>query len=151
MTKKNHKKKSGFNSGMLQYADPRLEQRYATVEKELGDKRFICKTLNSAELVCKLTPGTAKKAKKNGITRLTTKSDRQYWVVVQPMSSDIDGKQEIVTVYNHNQSKQLKKEGKLAIVKEESTEETSCFDYKKNVNINAEKEINDDVIDIDDL
>merc|ERR1711865_1327328 len=104
MTKKNQKKQnSGPRSSILQYAIARLEQRYATVEKELGDKRYLCKTLNGAELICKLFNGTAKRAKKNGIIRLSVKSDKPYWVIVQPMSSDIDGKQEIVIVYNHKQ------------------------------------------------
>ena len=133
-------------SNGLQYAEPKLEQKYAKVSKELGCRKFLCELLNGQERIASLSSGTARRASSNGIRRL--KAD--HWVLIQPLTSDVDGPQEIVTVYNTKEHKQLEQEGRLAIVKEEKEEEQAVV-FEGDEDKPDEIVIDDDDIDIDDL
>lgn len=130
----------------LQYADAKMEQKYAKVTKELGCRKFLCELLNGQERIASLSSGTSRRASSNGVRRLRVDN----WVLIQPIGSDVDGHQEIVTVYNNGQHKQLEQEGRLAIVKEEKEEEKLII-FEGEEDKPDEKVIDDDDLDIDDL
>ena len=130
----------------LQYADTKMEQKYAKVTKELGCRKFLCELLNGQERIASLSNGTARRASSNGVRRLRVDN----WVLIQPIGSDVDGPQEIVTVYNNGQHKQLEQEGRLAIVKEEKEEEKLII-FEGDDDKPEEIVIDDDDLDIDDL
>lgn len=143
-------KKSKFSkvgkANILDYADKKLEQKYAKVVKELGCRKFKCELLNKQELVASLSNGVARRGVQNGVRRVK----EGVWVLIQPLSSDVYGLQEIVTVYNSKQLKQLEDEGKLAIIVEENKKEDLGF-YFEGEDDNENIEINDDDFDFDDL
>jgi len=145
---KNVKKHKRFRSKnqLLIYADESNEQKYAVIKKELGNQRFLCSLLDKQERVCCLSRGTARKARRNGIKYVREGT----WVLVQPMSSNINGKQEIVTVYNNKQHGQLEHEGKLAVVVEYKPKEDLGFIFESDYK-NEDLEIDDDNFDIDTL
>lgn len=147
LNNKRNKFSKASKANTLIYADSKMEQKYAKVVKELGCRKFKCELLNKQELVASLSSGVARRAAMNGVKRLK----EGVWVLIQPLSSDISGLQEVVTVYNNKQHKQLENEGKLAIIVEESdSDDNNGFEFEgeeKNDNI----EINDDDFDIDDL
>ena len=126
----------------LQYADASLEQKYGRVIKELGCRNFQVALLNGLELVASLSKGVARRAPK----RLKVDD----LVLVQPMSDDIYGKQEIVTIYSARFEKQLKDEGKLAIVKEKEEKEQTGFIIEGDEEEN-QIHFDADDIDIDDI
>ena len=127
----------------LQYADASLEQKYGRVIKELGCRNFQVALLNGLELVASLSKGVARRAPK----RLKVDD----LVLVQPMSDDIYGKQEIVTIYSAQFEKQLKDEGKLAIVKEEKEEKEQTGFIIEGDEEENQIHFDADDIDIDDI
>tara|TARA_B110000908_G_C10266009_1_gene464046 strand:- start:3383 stop:3835 length:453 start_codon:yes stop_codon:yes gene_type:complete len=132
----------------LIYANASNEEKYAKVSKSQGGKppKFECALLNGQIRICSLPSGTAREASRNGIRKV--KPD--HWILVQPLSSDIDGVQEIITVYTNHQAKRLEKEGKLSIVMEDSKEEKNIM-YEDEKECPDDRVIDDHEINIDDL
>ena len=141
---KNNKKRKNFRpkACVLQYADASLEQKYGRVIKELGCMNFQVELLDKQERVATLPRGTARRAG----SRLKV----GMLVLVQPLGTDIYGKQEIVTVYNKVFEKQLQDEGKLAVVKEDETKDDTGFIFEGE-ETTKDHEFDEADIDIDDI
>lgn len=128
----------------LQYADASLEQRYGRVTKELGCRQFSVELLDKQERVASLSKGVARRA--GGRLKVGD------LVLVQPMSDDIYGKQEVVTIYSKQFEKQLQAEGKLAIIKEEEEKKEDLgFIFEGDNTNNDERKFDENDIDIDDI
>lgn len=126
----------------IMYADKSLGQLYAYVDKELGDKKFLCKTLDGKDIRATLHNGVARRARGGGIFRLQVK----MLVLIQPLSTEIDCVHEVVMIFNSHQERQLNKEGKLTILKE-IKEDKKAFMFDDEVE--EEKKDMDDEFDID--
>ena len=142
-TKKRKNSRPTKSLGII-YANESLKQRYATITKSQGGKppKFEVTLLNGQARMASLPSGVARKVRRRVIIG--------DLILMQPMSGDIDGIQEIVTVYTKKESNMLDKEGRLAIVKEIKEDEESLVIGDDN-NRPDERIIDDDEIDIDDL
>jgi len=128
----------------LIYADESNAQRYAKITKSQGGKppKFEVELLNEQKRIASLPSGVART-----VGRRVVVDD---WILIQPLSGDIDGLQEIVVVYSKKEHNRLEKEGRLAIVKEVKEEESGLVigDIDEGPD---DRVIDDDEIDIDDL
>lgn len=145
MPKKFKKRKTNRpkRANTLQYADKSLEQKYGRVVKELGCRNFSIELLDGQERMASLTKGVARRAPK----RLKIGD----LVLIHPMSDDVYGMQEIVTIYGDRFEKQLRDEGKLAIVKEKEVKKEEAFVIDDGQDKEAEIVFNENDLDIDDL
>lgn len=128
----------------LIYADESNAQRYAQITKSQGGKppKFEVELLNGQQRIASLPSGVARTVRRRVVV--------DDWILVQPLSGDIDGLQEIVTVYTKKEYHRLEKEGRLAIVKEVKEEESGLIIGEKKEGPD-DRVIDDDEIDIDDL
>lgn len=124
----------------LQYANNSLKQKYGHVVKALGSKRFNVALLNGMTLNSSLPNGVARRNKRLNVGDL---------VLVQPMSDDVYGKQEIVTIYATRFAKQLKDEGKLLVVQDKKEEEDEKGFMMEGEDDQIEAVFDEDDIDID--
>jgi hypothetical protein len=118
-TYKNNSKSKATKYTELLYADRKIYQEYYEITKELGSMRFIGKSPAGKECVCTLPNGVAKRARNVGINKLK----QGFWVLAQPLSSNLEGVQEIVMVYTKRQSDTLQKEGHFSKYEEDKVEE----------------------------
>ena len=142
--KRKNKVSRPIRSNNIIYADKSLKQQYAKITKSHGGRppKFVCSLLNGQERIASLPSGKAREAKQKGIIKVNP----DHWVLVQPLSTDPDGMQEIVTVYTQSQHKQLEKENLLTTIQEiPQEEELVTFEGSKPKKILIEE------IDIDDL
>ena len=151
MPKKRKKNNSSRLNGRknIQYADYSVKQQYAKIIKHQGGRPpvFLCRLLDGQERPASLHNGAAREARQKGINKVSP----DYWVLIQPISADVDGKQEILTVYTKSQHKQLENEGKLRIIQEKPKVENKIkFNDEEEVNQNESNALEKE-IDIDEL
>lgn len=141
--KNNSKSKSTKNTELI-YANKKISQEYYEITKELGSMRFLGKSPAGKEYICTLPNGVARRARSVGVNKLK----QGFWVLAQPLSSNLEGVQEIVVVYTKRQSDTLQKEGHFSKFEENKVEEDLGYVFE-----GEEEEHNkmDDDIDIDNL
>jgi hypothetical protein len=142
--KNNSKSKTATKKNELVYADKKIYQEYYEITKELGSMRFLGKSPAGKEFVCSLPNGVARRARGMGINKLK----QNFWVLAQPISSNLEGVQEIVVVYTKKQSDTLQKEGHFSKFEENKVEEDLGYVFEGDQEDHNKM---DDDIDIDNL
>ena len=143
--KNNSKSKKATKTNELLYADKNICQEYYEITKELGSMRFLGKSPSGKECVCTLPNGVARRARGMGINKLK----QNFWVLAQPISSNLEGVHEIVAVYTKRQSDTLQKEGHFSKYEENKVEEDLGYIFEGQEEDGHNKM--DDDIDIDKL
>lgn len=143
--KNNSKSKSATKYNEILYADKNIYQDYYEITKELGSMRFLGKSPSGKECVCSLPNGVARRARSMGVNKLK----QSFWVLAQPISSNLEGVQEIVMVYTKRQSDTLQKEGHFSKYEENKVEEDLGYVFEGQDEEQHNKM--DDDIDIDKL
>jgi hypothetical protein len=144
-TYKNNSKSKATKYTELLYADRKIFQEYYEITKELGSMRFIGKSPAGKQCVCSLPNGVAKRARNVGVNKLKL----GFWVLAQPLSSNLEGVQEIVMVYTKRQSDTLQKEGHFSKYEEDKVEEDLGYVFEGQDEEQHNKM--DDDLDIDKL
>ena len=99
----------------MQYADSKYSQLYARVTKALGNTQFNVMTLNGDSRLA--SPG--KSVKKTGAIR------ENDVVLIEPLSTNENGKYRIAFHYTPVQEKMLEKEGHLKKIEDPTKKEDS--------------------------
>jgi len=97
----------------IQYADSKMSQLYATVDKALGSCQFSVITFN----------GDTRLAAPRGTIQKQGRIKTNDVVLIEPLSSNENGKYQIVFCYKPEQKKILEKEGHLKKIEDPSKKE----------------------------
>ena len=100
----------------IRYADTKNEQQYGTINKAMGNCHFTVDTVS----------GETKTASTCGVIKKRGKIRSGDFVLIEPLSEDIDKKYQIIFKYSPQQKKILEKEGHLKVISnvEEENKET---------------------------